>query len=79
MHDGQSPGDLAQRIVDVRTVDDERGQPPVRWHPSHHHEVVAQLAVGTDDIGHPEVHIRSEAAVQRDLLLARLGDGPIAP
>ena len=60
----EQPGDLAYRRASRLACLDECGQASVVWHPSHHHEVIADLPVRAMHFGHAEVDIRREPAVE---------------
>ena len=49
---------------------DEVGQATLARHATHHDEVVAHHAIGVEHVGHAEVDVRGEAAVQLDLPVA---------
>ena len=51
-------------------VGDEGGQPSLRRHAPHHDEVVADGAVDVVHVGHPEVHVGGQPAVQLHLPVA---------
>jgi hypothetical protein len=69
--DGEDPRHLAQRPGHRRARADQRGQPPRRGHPAHHHPVIADLPVRAADLGHAQVHVGREPAVELDLAGAR--------
>ena len=70
MERGDEVGDLAQVGLDGCPRRDQRRQPPVLGHPSHHDEVVADGTVRPQDVSHTQVHVRSQAAVELDLAVA---------
>ena len=76
-HAASDPRHLAQRAVHGRPRLDQRGQPPRGWHPPHHHQVVTDPAVRIADLGHPEVNIGREPAVQLGLAPAGHRAGPL--
>ena len=58
---------------------DECRKPPVGGHAAHHDEGVARHTVGAGDVGHPEVHVWSEAPVELHLAVAdRFAHGSVA-
>ena len=69
---GHAPGDCPQAPVQLRRAGEGAETAVVRQAPHHDHPV-HQLAV-LDDVGEPEVHVGSEAAVELEL-----GGGGVQP
>ena len=64
---GEDPRHLAHRDSHRHARADQCGQPPRRGHAAHHHQVIADPAIRTAQLGHTQVHIRRELAVELDL------------
>ena len=72
---GEITRDLPHGVIDVVAPSDAQAQPPVRRHPAHHHDVVAGIAIRSDHVGDPEVHVRCETPIQFDLAMSSLATG----
>jgi hypothetical protein len=70
---GELVREVPEVVAHVDTAGDERGQATVLGHPPHHHHRLV-TAVRQRQVGHPEVDVGGEAAVELDLPPA--GPGP---
>ena len=79
MERGDQVGEVPQVVVDVGAVAHEGRQAALGRHAAHDHQMVANVTVGADHVGDPEVHVGGEAPVQLDLAGAHGGPhGPVA-
>ena len=77
MKRGKGRRNPRQPDVDVRSLPHQGGQPPLVGQGSHHHHVVDRLALH-DDVGHAQVDVGRQAAVELDLTPAvGLPDGTV--
>ncbi len=67
---GELGGNVAEHVVDVLACSDQGREPPVVRQLAHDDQVVAQLAVGADDVGNAEVDVGREPPVQPNLVAA---------
>ena len=73
----QQVGEVPEVAGDVRTGADQGGEAPVGGHAPHDDQVVARLPVGPGHVGHPEVHVGRQPAVELHLAVA--GQAPGVP
>ena len=70
MQTGEITSDVPHGVIDVVAPSDAQAQPPVRRHSAHHHDVVAGIAIRSDHVGDPEVHVRCETPIEFDLAMS---------
>ena len=58
---------VSQTLVDGLVPADQRREPALVGHPSHHDQVVARQPVDTEHLGDAEVDVRGQAPVELDL------------